>query len=193
VKAELAEQIGILSTLKRNVIKSEQVETSAKSRLRITIESLLIDLNEEIFALSEELAQSFSTDARALVSKAREFDHRKKQLIRRVTKTIDEDQVARIVNREFKIQIRSRSSSKSGESRSNSRSRSRSKPLRDRRPESRSALMAEAPHSPPEREKTTTAHRMIARFINNNDYIPPSYVDTEDQNTIVAGGVGGGP
>ena len=104
IKAELADQINMLSTLKRNVIKSEQVETSAKSRLRITIESLLIDVNEEIFALSEELAKSYSAvDARNLVSKAREFEHRKKMLIRRVTKTIEEDQVARIVNREFKI------------------------------------------------------------------------------------------
>lgn len=41
---------------------SEQVENSAKSRLRITIESLLIDLNEEIFALSEELAKSYNTE-----------------------------------------------------------------------------------------------------------------------------------
>ena len=86
------------------MIKSEQVETTAKSRLRITIESLLIDLNEEIFAISEELAKSYNAEhSRALVSKAREFAERKKQLIRRVTKTIEEDSVARIVNREFKI------------------------------------------------------------------------------------------
>jgi len=92
IKAELAEQIGSLTQLKRNVIKSDQVETSAKSRLRITIESLLIDLNEEIFALSEELAKSYSAEqAKFLVSKAREFDHRKKQLVKRVIKTIDED------------------------------------------------------------------------------------------------------
>lgn len=59
IKADLAEQISNLTKLKKNVIKSVQVETSAKSRLRITIESLLIDLNEEIFALSEELAKSY--------------------------------------------------------------------------------------------------------------------------------------
>ena len=92
IKGELAEQIQSLTSLKRNVIRSEQVETSAKSRLRITIESLLIDLNEEIFALSEELAKSYNAEhARQMVSKAREFSERKKQLIRRVTKTIDED------------------------------------------------------------------------------------------------------
>ena len=61
------------------MIRSEQVETTAKSRLRITIESLLIDLNEEIFAISEELAKSYNAEhSRALVNKAREFAERKK-------------------------------------------------------------------------------------------------------------------
>ena len=66
----------------------------AKSRLRITIESLLIDLNEEIFALSESVAKSYNGDerhARALVNKAREFKERKKQIVRKVLKTIEED------------------------------------------------------------------------------------------------------
>jgi hypothetical protein len=45
--------------LKREIIKSDQVEVAAKSKVRIAIESLLIDLNEEIFTLSEELANSF--------------------------------------------------------------------------------------------------------------------------------------
>ena len=62
IKKDLNDQINSLTTLKKNVIKSEQVETSAKSRLRITIESLLIDLNEEIFSLSEELAKSYTCD-----------------------------------------------------------------------------------------------------------------------------------
>lgn len=62
IKKDLTDQINSLTTLKKNVIKSEQVETSAKSRLRITIESLLIDLNEEIFSLSEELAKSYTCD-----------------------------------------------------------------------------------------------------------------------------------
>ena len=46
VKMELTDQINELTRLKKNVIKSELVETSAKSRLRITIESFLIELNE---------------------------------------------------------------------------------------------------------------------------------------------------
>ena len=60
VKAELADQIKALNDLKVKVKKSQQVDINAKSRLRIAIESLLIDLNEEIFAISEELAQGYS-------------------------------------------------------------------------------------------------------------------------------------
>ena len=63
VKAELSDKINQLNNFKRDVIRSEQVEISAKSRLRITIESLLIDLNEEIFALSEQLAKAFTDSA----------------------------------------------------------------------------------------------------------------------------------
>jgi len=57
----------------------------ARSKLRILIESLLIDLNEEIFALSEELARSFASfDTRSQkggsgtpLQRALEFDQRK--------------------------------------------------------------------------------------------------------------------
>ena len=98
------------------------MEVSAKSRLRITIESLLIDLNEEIFALSEELAKSFTADAsRTLVSKAREFEIRKKQMLKRVQSTIDDDPIAKIVRRETNIRQRSTSPAE------NNRSRTRSK------------------------------------------------------------------
>ena len=56
--------------------------------------------------MSEELAKSYTGDqARVLVTKAREFDHRKKRLLKRVQKTIEEDQIARIVSREFKMQF----------------------------------------------------------------------------------------
>ena len=82
IKAELSSQINDLTKLKKEVIATDNIEVSAKSRLRITIESLLIDLNEEIFALSEELAKSFTAEgSRTLVSKAREFEMRKKQIV----------------------------------------------------------------------------------------------------------------
>jgi hypothetical protein len=37
------------------------LDQGEKSKLRIQIESVLIDLNEEIFAISEELAKVFSS------------------------------------------------------------------------------------------------------------------------------------
>ena len=154
------------------------MEVNAKSRLRITIESLLIDLNEEIFALSEELAKSYSGEqARILVTKAREFDLRKKNLIKRVVKTIEEDQIARIVSREFKIQMRTRSQSSSC-SRSGSRSRSRSggkrfHPLRNK------SIYASQTHSPPEREKTTTTHKLLEKY--QSSKLQGDYIDTEDK------------
>ena len=46
--------------MKKQVFKTESIDTSVKSKLRITIESLLIDLNEEIFSISEELAKSYT-------------------------------------------------------------------------------------------------------------------------------------
>jgi hypothetical protein len=53
--------------------------------VRIAIESLLIDLNEEIFALSEEVANSFqNNNIKGLISQAREFELRKKQLTKKV-------------------------------------------------------------------------------------------------------------
>jgi hypothetical protein len=48
-----------LTALKREATKSEVLDQGQKSALRIQIESLLIDLNEEIFAISEEIANVF--------------------------------------------------------------------------------------------------------------------------------------
>ena len=112
------------------------MEISAKSRLRITIESLLIDLNEEIFAISEEIAKSFTeSSAYPIVSKAREYDVRKRNILKRVSKTILEDPIAKIVRREFNIKSGERTTSRSKSARSKTRSRSNSRekhfPLRN--------------------------------------------------------------
>ena len=60
VKAELADQIQALNELKRKLGSSDRVDANAKSHLRIAIESMLIELNEEVYALSEELALGYS-------------------------------------------------------------------------------------------------------------------------------------
>lgn len=82
----------------------------ARSKLRILIESLLIDLNEEIFALSEELARSFASfDMRSQrpggtpLQRALEFDQRKNQLMRKIKEGIDENHSVKIIRRHAKI------------------------------------------------------------------------------------------
>jgi len=44
------------------ITKTEMLDQSEKARVRISIESLLIDINEEAFAVAECLASAFSTD-----------------------------------------------------------------------------------------------------------------------------------
>lgn len=64
VKETYAFKIEELNELKRQVFlySGDQVlDHHQRSRLRIVIESLLIDVNEEIFSLSEELARSFAS------------------------------------------------------------------------------------------------------------------------------------
>jgi hypothetical protein len=61
------------------------VESAVKSKLRINIESLLIDLNEEMYELSEELAKSYVPElSDAYYSKARAFEVRKDKLLKRI-------------------------------------------------------------------------------------------------------------
>jgi hypothetical protein len=72
IKETYARKIEELNELKRQVFlithhnvnnndNSYLLDHQQRSKLRILIESLLIDLNEEIFALSEELARTFGT------------------------------------------------------------------------------------------------------------------------------------
>ncbi len=81
-----------------------------RSKLRILIESALIDLNEEIFAISEVLARSFSSAtsptqaSRGLqVQKAREFQDRHRILMRKVQEQIDENHAVKVIRRQGKL------------------------------------------------------------------------------------------
>lgn len=80
-----------------------------RSRLRILIESMLIDVNEEIFALSEELAKSFGSMDRGAgaginkIQRAFEFDQRKNQLLRKIKEMIDDNHSVKIIRRHAKI------------------------------------------------------------------------------------------
>jgi hypothetical protein len=101
IKVELACQINTLSSLKKLITAADAVEPAVKTKLRITIESLLIDLNEEIYEISEELAKSFTPERQeAYVMKAREFEFRKKKLIKRINAQIDSNSVVTNIRRE---------------------------------------------------------------------------------------------
>jgi len=55
------------------------------------LESLLIDLNEEVFSISEELARSYGQQEKKSVisARAREFQMRAKELLKKISKTVD--------------------------------------------------------------------------------------------------------
>ena len=120
IKSAYAQKIEELNELKRQVflMNTDQqgylLDHHARSKLRILIESLLIDLNEEIFALSEELARSFASfDTRSQkgssssggtpLQRALEFDQRKNQLMRKIKDSIDDNHSVRIIRRHAKI------------------------------------------------------------------------------------------
>ena len=85
----------------------------ARTELRLKIENLLIELNQELFQISEELAQMFcisqnksdgknrknslSTD---LLSKAKNFKKRCNILIKQVASTIQINPIARSISRQ---------------------------------------------------------------------------------------------
>lgn len=75
--------------MKKQITQSIYLDQSGKSKMRIHIESLLIDLNEEIFAISEELAtalqaSSFQEAKDNLLVKAREYEQKKILLLTKI-------------------------------------------------------------------------------------------------------------
>jgi hypothetical protein len=67
---------------------------------------MLIDVNEEIFALSEELAKSFGSMDRGGINKiqrAFEFDQRKNKLLRKIKEMIDDNHSVKIIRRHASI------------------------------------------------------------------------------------------
>ena len=72
--------------------------------MRITIESILIDLNEEIFNISEELAKSYTFEkSKNILQKAKESDQWKNVLIKKIKDTIDSNPSVRLLRRNARI------------------------------------------------------------------------------------------
>ena len=49
-----------LQNLKIEITNSQSIDQGERSKLRIQIETLLIDINEELFSISEEQAKMFN-------------------------------------------------------------------------------------------------------------------------------------
>jgi hypothetical protein len=65
---------------------------------------MLIDVNEEIFALSEELAKSFGSNGGInKIQRAFEFDQRKNKLLRKIKEMIDDNNSVKIIRRHARI------------------------------------------------------------------------------------------
>jgi|LauGreDrversion4_2_1035121.scaffolds.fasta_scaffold1462563_2 hypothetical protein len=97
IKDTYAKKVDELNELKRQFFTlgpDAPLDHQQRSRLRIMIESLLIDLNEEIFSLSEELARSYSgayESGSVSMSRARQFEERMLGIMRRAREDIDDN------------------------------------------------------------------------------------------------------
>ena len=96
IKAELSSHIAALQKFKASVINPAicQMELGLKSKLRIQIENFLIELNEEMFNISNALAKAFSSNELPskpkMAKKAKEFEIRKNLLLKKIHKGIQE-------------------------------------------------------------------------------------------------------
>ena len=93
VKEELTGQIKLLQSVKGMLSQSEKhphwIEQSSRAKLRIQIETFLIQLNEEMFAISDNLARAYTNNEQGLTpEKAKEFVQRKSKIVKRVAEVL---------------------------------------------------------------------------------------------------------
>ena len=72
---------------------SSRIEQGGRNKARIMIETFLIELNEEMFAISDELARVYGdqrTPKAEILKKAKEFERRKNLLLKRIAKGLEE-------------------------------------------------------------------------------------------------------
>eukprot|EP00347_Sterkiella_histriomuscorum_P001188 403372989 len=107
IKDLYQQKIEDLSSLKRLIFAQteKELDQQLRSKLRITIESLLIDLNEEVFAISEELAKSFTFERNknTLMQRAQEFEQRQRQIIKKIKDSIDKNPTIKNLRRSQRI------------------------------------------------------------------------------------------
>ena len=90
----------MLNGLKKEVTKCHVLDQSEKSKLRIQIEGLLIDLNEELFLISETLSAAYSTkqdSKEGLLFRAQEHEKRKNKIMNKIKKEISNSPMVQLV------------------------------------------------------------------------------------------------
>ena len=60
------------------------IESQAKSKMRIQIETFLIELNEEIYTISEDLANNSQSLKQDMHKKAKDYERRTNLLLRKI-------------------------------------------------------------------------------------------------------------
>lgn len=78
------------------------------------IETYLIDINEEMYAISEELAKAFinsnlDQETANLTQKAKDYDKRKISLLKRIQHTLQQEPIAKFIRKYVDMNSRSRS------------------------------------------------------------------------------------
>ena len=97
IKNDYANATNLLVFLKGQLVQNEQAQflgTQIAFKLRMLVERHLIDINEEMYSLSDELAKAYLTStgdaavhaavSSALVVSGKEFDKRKTSLLKRI-------------------------------------------------------------------------------------------------------------
>jgi len=75
-----------LQNFKQNIANgpNSMIEAQAKSKMRIQIETFLIELNEEIYTISEDLANNAQSPNVSMLKKAKEYERRTNLLLRKI-------------------------------------------------------------------------------------------------------------
>ncbi|CDW81628.1 UNKNOWN [Stylonychia lemnae] len=111
IKDLYSQKIDELNELKKMIFSQsdQQLDQQLRAKLRITIESLLIDLNEEVFGISEELAKSFTfqRNKHMLAQRANEFEQRQQQLFKKIKDTVENNPTIKTLRRNKRIKEQS--------------------------------------------------------------------------------------
>ena len=88
LKEAYSEKQQYLKDLKIKVTNGQDLDQMVRSKFRIQIEGLIIDINEELFAISEEISKVFLNNSQLSAQnqnhKIQEFENKKQSIFQRI-------------------------------------------------------------------------------------------------------------